>query len=96
MGGGIFSGLCDDHGYPDGVWKLEMKDGRKTVLIQREVWNHGRLVEAYEENADKLRTPIEPQLRESINTLLMNDVTRLLDIIPQGTKDDILHVHARK
>jgi hypothetical protein len=95
-GGGIFSGLCDDNGYPDGVWKLEMKEGRKTVLTQREVWSHGRLIEAYEEDADKHRKPLEPCLRESINTLLMNDVTRLLHIIPQGIKDDILHVHAKK
>ena len=51
---------------------------------------------AYEEDADKHRKPLEPCLRESINTLLMNDVTRLLHIIPQGIKDDILHVHAKK
>ena len=95
MAGGTFSGLCDDKGYADGVWKLEQKEGRKIVLTQREVWNHGRLVEAYEEDADKHRTPMEPCLRENINTLLMNEVTRLLHIIPQGTKDDILHVHAK-
>ena len=93
-GGGIFSGACDDKGFADGVWKLEMRDGRHTVLTQKEVWNHGHLKEAYEEDADNHRTPIEPSLRDRINALLMNDVTRLLHIIPQGIKDDVLLVRA--
>jgi hypothetical protein len=93
--GGIFTALCDDNGYPDGVWKVEMKAGRKTVLTKQEVWNHGHLVEAYEEDSDGNRKPIEPYMRDSINSLLMNDVTRLLHIITRGIKDDTLLVRTK-
>lgn len=92
---GYFTGICDDNGYPDGTWTLAIKDGRKTTLTKKEIWVHGVLKEAYEEGADKKRSPMEPCLRDRINLILMNDVSQLLNIIPQGTQDDVLHVHRK-
>lgn len=92
---GYFTGVCDDNGYPDGTWTLAIKDGRKTTLAKKEIWVHGVLKEAYEEGADKKRSPMEPCLRDRINLILMNDVSQLLNIIPQGTQDDVLHVHRK-
>lgn len=90
-----FKGSCDDNGYSDGTWTLIVKEGQKTLLTKKEIWVHGHLKEAYEETPSKQRKPMEPCLRERINIILMNEVSQLLNIVPQGTKDDILHVRRR-
>ena len=90
-----FKGSCDDKGYADGMWTLVVKEGRKTLLTKNEIWVHGHLKEAYEQTPGKQRTPMEPCLRERINIILMNEVSQLLRIVPQGTKDDILHIRRK-
>ena len=92
---GYFTGVCDDKGYPDGTWTLAIKEGRKTILTRKEVWVHGIFKEAYEESPDKQRSPMEPFMRGRINQILMNEASQLLNIVPQGTKDDVLHVHSK-
>ena len=92
---GYFTGSCDDHGFPDGTWTMAIKEGRKTILTKKEIWVHGRFKEAYEVGADKQRLPMEPYLRDRINLILMNEVPQLLNIVAQGTKDDILHIHSK-
>ena len=92
---GYFKGSCDDNGYADGTWTLVIKEGRKTLLTKNEIWVHGQLKESYEQIPNKQRTPMEPCLRERINIILMNEVSQLLHIVPEGTKDDVLHIRRR-
>lgn len=41
-----FCGYCDEDGLPDGEWSLTFKERNAVSDIEKEIWNHGKLVKA--------------------------------------------------
>lgn len=93
--GGEISGACDDEGYPHGEWSLRPGDG--DGMVSKEIWDHGTLVETYEEHPRKgTKKPKDVGVRRRVNFALVSDCAKLLSIVGHGSSGRPLYIPSKK
>lgn len=86
INGGDFKGYCDDHGKADGTWTLITDTDDGSEIVRTEVWEHGVLIETYEEDRKgTVKTNTSSKALHHINFILEEDCNKLLSIVRRGT-----------
>lgn len=87
FGGKKFSGFCDEDGYPEGQWMVQVDSSDNTLShVDCEMWNHGILVSSYSKmTRNKTQNDLQPYLLKTFSDLVNGDVLEMLFIVRRGT-----------
>ena len=94
LGGKKFSGYCDQEGYPDGQWEVEVVSSDATLShTDCEMWSHGELMSSYSKNKQKnSQSELCPYLRKTFSELVNGDVMDMLFMVRRGTQMNKIEV----
>lgn len=95
---GEFKGFCDEQGYPHGEWTLTFSEDGDVRSVKKEVWDHGTMVDAYEERVSHKSSKVKMDvgLRQMVNYLLDNDAARLFSVIRHGSLGPMVHIPCKR